>query len=150
MASIFPPVIEYTQDFVPNDTKMPQLERTISGQTIKSYIPQFSGDSIEMLLYTVSRFLNAMQTQTINANLWQDQFGYTVHGDPSDLWDAVLQDGDNNDDPFDRDEAGFNLSIIFYVQKYVADPNVRDTQFQAFSMGVVRFIIAIGDVAKHI
>lgn len=103
-----------------------------------------------MLLYTVSRFLNAMQTQTINANLWQDQFGYTVHGDPSDLWDAVLQDGDNNDDPFDRDEAGFNLSIIFYVQKYVADPNVRDTQFQAFSMGAFRFIIAIGDVAKHI
>ena len=78
MASIFPPVIEYTQDFVPNDTKMPQLERTISGQTIKSYIPQFSGDSIEMLLYMVSKFLNAMQTQTINANLWQDQFGYAI------------------------------------------------------------------------
>ena len=111
MASIFPPVIEYTQDFVPNDTKMPQLERTISGQTIKSYIPQFSGDSIEMLLYMVSKFLNAMQTQTINANLWQDQFGYTVHGDPSDLWDAVLQDGDNNDDPFDRDEVSRIQSI---------------------------------------
>ena len=88
-----------------------------------------------MLFYTVSRFLNAMQTQTINANLWQDQFGYTVHGDPCDLRNAVLQDGDNNDDPFDRDEEGFNLLIIFYVQNYVAGPNVRDTQFQAFSMG---------------
>ena len=32
----------------------------------------------------------------------------------------------------------------------MADPNTRDTQFQAFNAGSFRFIIAIGDVAKHI
>ena len=103
-----------------------------------------------MLLYTVARFLDAMETQAINQNAWKDQFGYTLHGDPSNLWDKVLNDGDNNGVAFDRDEAGFNLLIEFYVRKYVADPNARDTQFQAFNGGSFRFIIAIGDVAKHI
>ena len=132
MANIFPPVINYTQDFIPNDMKMTQLERTLAGRKIKSYIPQFTGDSVEMLLYTVARFLDAMTTQAINQNVWEDQFGYTLHGDPSDLWDEVLADGDDNGVAFDRTEAGFNLSIEFYVRKYVADPNARDTQFQAF------------------
>ena len=150
MANIFPPVISYTQDFIPNDMKMSQLERTLAGRKIKSYIPQYTGDSVEMLLYTVARFLDAMTTQSINPNAWQDQFGYTLHGDPSDLWDEVLNDGDDNGVAFDRDEVGFNLSIEFYVRKYVADPNARDTQFQAFNGGSFRFIIAIGDVAKHI
>ena len=150
MASIFPPVISYTQDFIPNDMKMSQLERTLAGRKIKSYIPQYTGDSVEMLLYTVSRFLDAMTTQAVNPNAWEDQFGYTLHGDPSDLWDEVLNDGDDNGVAFDRDEAGFNLSITFYVSKYVADPNARDTLFQAFNGGSFRFIIAIGDVAKHI
>ena len=150
MANIFPPVIQYTQDFVPNDMKMSQLERTLAGRKIKSYIPQYTGDSVEMLLYTVARFVDAMQTQSINPNAWEDQFGYTLHGDPSDLWDEVLNDGDDNGVAFDRDEAGFNLSITFYVAKYVADPNARDTLFQAFNGGSFRFIIAIGDVAKHI
>ena len=36
------------------------------------------------------------------------------------------------------------------MQKYVADPNARDTQFQAFNGGAFQFVIAIGDVAKHI
>ena len=74
----------------------------------------------------------------------------TLHGDPSDLWDEVLADGDDNGVAFDRTEVGFNLSIKFYVSKYVADPNARDTLFQAFNGGSFRFIIAIGDVAKHI
>ena len=150
MANIFPPVIQYNQDFVPNDMKMSQLERTLAGRKIKSYIPQYTGDSVEIMLYTVARFVDAMQTQSINPNAWEDQFGYTLHGDPSDLWDEVLNDGDDNGVAFDRDEAGFNLSIEFYVRKYVADPNARDTQFQAFNGGLFRFVIAIGDVAKHI
>ena len=150
MANIFPPVINYTQDFIPNDMKMSQLERTLSRRKIKSYIPQYTGDSVDMLLYTVARFLGAMETQAINHNAWEDQFGYTLHRDPSDLWDKVLNDGDNNGVAFDRDEAEFNLSIEFYVRKYVADPNARDTQFQAFKGGSFRFIIAIGDVAKQI
>ena len=103
-----------------------------------------------MLLYTVARFLDAMTTQAINQNVWEDQFGYTLHGDPSDLWDEVLVDGDDNGVAFDRDKAGFNLVITFYVSKYVADPNARDTLFQAFNGGSFQFIIAIGDVAKHI
>ena len=115
MANIFPPVIQYTQDFVPNDMKMSQLERTLAGRKIKSYIPQYTGDSVEMLLYTVARFVDAMQTQSINPNAWEDQFGYTLHGDPSDLWDKVLNDGDDNGVAFDRTEAGFNLSIEFYI-----------------------------------
>ena len=49
--------------------KMTQLERTLAGQKIKSYIPQFTGDSVEMLLYTVARFLDAMTTQAINQNV---------------------------------------------------------------------------------
>ena len=152
MANIFPPVISYTQDFIPNGMKMSQLERTLAGQKIKSYIPQYTGDSVEILLYTVARFLDAMATQAVNPNAWwEDQFGYTLHGDPSDLWDEVLNDEDNNGVTFDRDEAGFNLSITFYVSKYyVADPNARDTLFQAFNGGSFRLIIAIGDVAKHI
>jgi hypothetical protein len=83
MTSIFPPVTKYTQDFVPND--MSQLKRTIGGRKIKSYIPQFSGDSVEMLLYIISRFLDTMETKAINANNWHDQFGYTLHGEPSSL-----------------------------------------------------------------
>ena len=111
MANIFPPVINYTQDFIPNDMKMSQLEWTLAGQKIKSYIPQYTEDSVEMILYTVARFLDAMQTQAINANVWEDQFGYTLHGDPSDLWDEVLNNGDKNGVAFDRDKAGFNLTI---------------------------------------
>ena len=103
-----------------------------------------------MLLYTVSRFTDAMQTQAVNVNAWQDQFGYTLHGDPSDLWDEVLQDGDKNGVAFNRDEAGFNLTIEFYVQKYVADPNARDTQFQAFNGRAFRFIIVIGRGEAHL
>ena len=68
MANIFPPVINYTQDFIPNDMKMSQLERTLAGRKIKSYIPQYTGDSVEMLLYTVARFLDAMTTQAVNPN----------------------------------------------------------------------------------
>ena len=112
---IFPPVINYTQDFVPNDMKMSQLERTLAGRKINSYILQYTGDSVGMLL-TVARFVDAMQTQSINPNAWEDQFGY-------------------NGVKFDRDEAGFNLSIEFYVMKYVADPNARDTQIQTFNGG---------------
>ena len=113
---IFPPVINYTQDFVPNDMKMSQLERTLAGRKINSYILQYTGDSVGMLL-TVARFVDAMQTQSIKPNAWEDQFGYTLHGDPSDLWDKVLNNRDNNGVKFDRDEAGFNLSIEFYVRK---------------------------------
>ena len=131
---IFPPVINYTQDFVPNDMKMSQLERTLAGRKINSYILQYTGDSVGMLL-TVARFVDAMQTQSIKPNAWEDQFGYTLHGDPSDLWDKVLNNRDNNGVKFDRDEAGFNLSIEFYVMKYVADPNARDTQIQTFNGG---------------
>ena len=82
---IFPPVINYTQDFVPNDMKMSQLERTLAGRKINSYILQYTGDSVGMLL-TVARFVDAMQTQSINPNAWEDQFGYTLHGDPNNLW----------------------------------------------------------------
>ena len=115
MANIFPPVIHCNQDFIPNDMKMSQLERTLAGWKIKSYIPQFTGESVEMLLYTVARFLDAMTTQSINQNVWEDQFGYTLHRDPSDLWDEVLADGGNSGVTFNRDKAGFNLAINYIL-----------------------------------
>ena len=123
---------------------MSQLKQTIGGRKIKSYIPQFSGDSVEMLLYIISRFLDTMETKAINANNWHDQFGYTLHGEPSSLWDNVLADRDKNGAQFDANKVGFNLSIKFYVKKYVADPYARDTQFQALNTGSFLFIIAVG------
>ena len=53
-------------------------------------------------------------------------------------------------DPFDAEEAGFDLSFKFYVRKYVVDPNAReDTIALALNTGTFWFIIAL-DVAKHI
>ena len=41
------------------------------------------------------------------------------------------------------------MAFKFYVKKYVADPNARDTMVQALNTSAFRFIIAL-DVAKHI
>ena len=63
MASIFPAVVHYEQDFISNNMKQTQLERTVDGQKQKSQIPQFTGDSVEMLLYTQQRFNNSIMQQ---------------------------------------------------------------------------------------
>ena len=41
MASLFPAIIHYKQEFVPNDNiKQTQLERTVNARKKKSQIPQ--------------------------------------------------------------------------------------------------------------
>ena len=55
-----------------------------------------------------------------------------------------MADRDKNGAQFDANKVGFNLSIKFYVKKYVADPYARDTQFQALNTGSFLFIIAVG------
>ena len=45
-----------------------------------------------------------MQMQEVNKDEWHKQFGQTLHEDPSDLWQEVLQEGDENGDEFDADE----------------------------------------------
>ena len=127
MASLFPAVVHYEQVFVSNDMKQTHLERTVAGRKQKSQIPRFTGDSVEMLLYTQQWFNDAMETQGIDADECHNQFGQTLHGDPSDLWQEVLQNRDDGQNEFGADEAGFNLAFEFYVKKYVADPNARDT-----------------------
>ena len=52
MASLFPAVVHYKQDFIPNYIKQIHLERTVAGKKQKNQIPQFTDDSVEMLHYT--------------------------------------------------------------------------------------------------
>ena len=85
MASIFPAVVHYDQDFIPNDMKQTHLERIVAGRKQKSQIPQFTGDSVERLLYTQQRFDDTMATQGITDDQWHAQFEQTLHGDPSDF-----------------------------------------------------------------
>ena len=104
MANLFPAVINYKQDFIPNNMKTVQLERTVDGRKQKSQIPKFTGDGVEMLLYTKQQFDDLMGTQNIDKDTWKDEFGQTLHGDPSDIWNEVLDAGDEGQ-PFDDDEV---------------------------------------------
>ena len=45
--------------------KHTQLEVMVDGRKVKSQIPQFTGHSAEMLLWTGQRFLGAINTQDI-------------------------------------------------------------------------------------
>ena len=69
-----------------------------------------------MLLYTQQQFNDVMDTQEINLGEWHNQFGQTLHRDPSNLWQEVLTNGENNGDQFDADKDGFNLVFKFYVR----------------------------------
>ena len=75
MADLFPAVINYKQDFIPNDMKQVHLERTVDGRKQKSQIPKFTGDSVEVLLYTKQLFNDAMDTQEIDKDEWHEDFG---------------------------------------------------------------------------
>ena len=67
-----------------------------------------------------------------------------------DLWQEVIEAGDDNGVDFDADKDGFDLVFAKYVvKKYVADPNARDTMVQALNKLVFRFPVTF-DVAKHI
>ena len=133
MANLFPAVINYKQDFIPNDMKTVQLERTVDGRKMKSQIPKFNGDGVEMLLLCKQHLDDAMGTQDIDKGEWHDEFGQTLHVNPSDIWSEVLDAGDDGQQAFDADEAGFNLACSYYVRRYVADPNGRDTMVQALN-----------------
>ena len=153
MANLFPPCIKYKQDFNQNEMKTEQLERTImpGGRKIKSKILKFDGDSVEMLFLCKQRFDDAMEAQDIDEAEWQEEFGRTLHGDPGDIWNEVLAEGDENDDPFDQTEAGFDLAVSFYVRKYVADPNARDTMVASLNTNKFRFgLNEDKSVEKHI
>ena len=149
MTSLFPAVIHYTVDFDPKEMKNTQLEVMVDGRKVKSQIPQFTGDSAEMLLWTGQRFLDAMNSQDIGEDDWHDQFERTLHGDPSDLWQEVMVAGDDAGVAFVADEDGFDQAFTKYVQKYVADPNARDTMLNQINTSVFRFPVT-SDVAKHI
>ena len=79
MANLFPPVIKYKQDFIPNDMKTVQLERTVDGRKIKSQILKFDGDGVEMLLLCKQQFDDAMEAQAINEDEWHEEFGRALH-----------------------------------------------------------------------
>ena len=132
MADLFPPVIKYKQDFSVSDLKSVQLERTEDGRKIRSQVFKFDGDGVEMLLFCKQRFLDAMETQEIDNEDWHDEFGQTLHGDPKDIWNEVIADGDGGI-PFAEDDEGFDLAFEFYVRRYVADPNGRDTMVAALN-----------------
>ena len=142
MTSLFPAVIHYEQDCIPTDMKNTQLEVTVDGRKLKSQIPQFTGDIVEMLLWTRQQFNDAMNTQDIGEDEWHKQFEQTLHGDPSDLWQEVMEAGDNNGVDFDADEDGFNSAFAKYVKKYEADPNARDIMVQALNTSVFGFPVA--------
>ena len=148
MATLFPPVISYKMDFKPEDMKTVQLEVTVDGRKLKSQIPKFTGDGVEMLLYTKQRFNDAMASQNIDADKWQEEFGRTLHRDPGDIWNEVLDGGDALNQPFDEDEAGFDLAFEFYVKRYVADPNGRDTLAHALNTRAFRFGLEEGGELK--
>ena len=74
MANLFPPAIKYECDFKPEDMKSHKWERTQANRKVTSYVPQFTGDCVEELLYTEQRFRDAMQAQGIAEGDWQDQF----------------------------------------------------------------------------
>ena len=126
-------------DFKPEDMKTVQLEVTVDGRKLKSQIPKFTGDGVESLLYTKQRFGDAMITQDIDPDKWQEEFGRTLHGDPGVIWDEVLVVGDELNQPFDLDAAGFDLAFEFYIKRYVADPNGRDTLAHALDTRAFRF-----------
>ena len=154
MAALFPPVISYKMDFKPEDMKTVQLEVTVAGRKLKSQVPKFTGDGVESLLYTKQQFSDAMATQGIDAAEWQEEFGRTLHGDPSDIYNEVLDAGDDLDQPFDDDEAGFELAFEFYIKRYVADPSGRDTLAHALDTRAFRFGLSeeVGPlrVEKHV
>ncbi|OEU22034.1 hypothetical protein FRACYDRAFT_232189 [Fragilariopsis cylindrus CCMP1102] len=132
MARLFPPAIKYECDFKPEDLSSHKWERTQAQRKIISYVPQFTGDGVEELLYTgratEGRFIDAMNAQSIPVNQWQDQFRLTLHGDP------VFVEGDADGDPFAENEEGFNNNIVTnYIKKYVADPNAKETLLQALN-----------------
>lgn len=74
MASLFPAIIHYEQDLVLNDMKQTQLEHTVNARKQqKSQVLQFTGDSVEMILYIGHRFGDTMAVQEIDAretDLW--------------------------------------------------------------------------------
>ena len=137
MASLFPPAIKYECDFKPEDLSSHKWERTQAQRKIISYVPQFTGDGVEELLYTgratEGRFIDAMNAQSIPVNQWQDQFRLTLHGDPAEVWDEVFVEGDADGDPFAENEEGFNNIVTNYIKKYVADPNAKETLLQALN-----------------
>ena len=65
------------------------------------------------------------------------------------LWQEVMEAGDNNGVDFHSDEDRFNLAFAKYVEKYVADPNARDTMVQPLNISVFWFPVTF-DVTKHI
>ena len=139
MANLFTPVIKYKQDFSSSDLKSVQLERTENGRKIRSQVFKFNGDGVEILLFCKKIFIDAMSTQEINNDEWQQKFGRTLHGDPKDNWNEVIAEGDDNGVPFDNNDEGFDLALAFYVMRYVADPNGRDTMVAALNTRAFRF-----------
>jgi hypothetical protein len=101
MASLFPPAIKYECDFKPEDLKTHKWERTVLQRKVTSYVPQFTGDGVEELLYTEQRFRDAMQAQVIPDDQWQEQFRLTLHGDPAEVWDEVVAEGDEEENAFE-------------------------------------------------
>jgi hypothetical protein len=72
MASLFPPAIKYECNFKPEDLKSHKWERTQAHRKVTLYVPQFTGDGVEKLLYAEQRFQDAMQAQDIAEDQWQD------------------------------------------------------------------------------
>lgn len=58
-----------------------------------------------------------MTAQNINNDKWYDEFGRTLHGDPSDIWTEVLAAGNDGDQQFIEEDEGFELAFEFYVRK---------------------------------
>ena len=61
MTSLFPAVVHYNQDFIPNDMQQTHLKIIVAGRKQKRQIPQFTSDSAEMLLYIQQWFNDTME-----------------------------------------------------------------------------------------
>ena len=59
-----------------------------------------------------------MASQEIDKGDWHDQFEQTLNGNPSDLWQEVLQEGDEIGQPFLADEDRIDLTFAKYITKY--------------------------------
>ena len=90
-----------------------------------------------------------MGTQDIDGDNWHEQFKQFLHGDPSDLWQEVMETDDDDGNDFAVDKDGFNQAFTKYVRKYVVDPNARDTMITQLNKAVFWFPVT-SDVAKHI
>ena len=104
---------------------------------------QFSGGSVEELLFCKQRVMDALRRQNIPVAQNRTEFRATLSGEPADTFDDVVAAGDTASDNlgnvWPQTQAGFDRLIKAFAARYMGNTRAARTQVEAFKSQEFRY-----------